>query len=113
MAGDTLATWRNRRAEELDREHAFEALCDILRSERLPAADDESGRVRVLGATSVRSLEVPYLFLAGLSEKTFPPPDREDRLYSEAEYLELIEKGLPLAARTDRAATRCCCFTRS
>jgi len=44
-----------------------------------------------------------FLFLAGLSEKTFPAADREDRLYSEAEYLELIEKGLPLVARTERA----------
>ncbi len=74
-----------------------------MRSERMPAADDESGRVRVLGAASVRSLQVPFLFLAGLSEKTFPAADREDRLYSEAEYLELIEKGLPLVARTERA----------
>ena len=58
--------------------------------------------MRVLGAESVRSLRIPYLFLAGLSEKVFPPPDREDRLYSEAEYLRLIEAGLPLVARTER-----------
>ncbi len=103
LAADTLAVWRNRRADALDRKQAFQALGDILRSERMPAADDESGRVRVLGAASVRSLQVPFLFLAGLSEKTFPAPDREDRLYSEAEYLELIEKGLPLVARTERA----------
>ncbi|MGA2062631.1 MAG: PD-(D/E)XK nuclease family protein [Thermoguttaceae bacterium] len=102
-AGEMLDGWRNRRAEELDRKGAFQALEDILRSERMPAADDESGRVRVLGAASVRSLQVPFLFLAGLSEKTFPAADREDRLYSEAEYLELIEKGLPLVARTERA----------
>ncbi len=112
LAGDTLAAWRNCRADELDREQAFLALGDILGSERLPAANDESGRVRVLGAASVRSLKVPFLFLAGLSEKAFPPPDREDRLYSEVEYLELIEKGLPFVARTERSARRCCCFTR-
>ena len=56
----------------------------------------------MLSAASVRALEVPYLFLAGLSEKAFPPPDREDRLYSEAEYQRLIDEGLPLVARTQR-----------
>ena len=56
----------------------------------------------MLSAESVRSLRIPYLFLAGLSEKAFPPPDREDRLYSEAEYVRLIDAGLPLVARTER-----------
>jgi ATP-dependent helicase/DNAse subunit B len=101
-AGEQIARWLHRRAEELDRKEAFQVLLDILASERMPVVDDESGRVRVLSAASVRSLQVPYLFLAGLSEKAFPPPDREERLYSEAEYLELIEKGLPLVARTER-----------
>ena len=103
LAADTLAVWRNRRPDVLDRKQAIQTLGDILRSERLPADADESGKVRVLGAASVRSLRVPFLFLAGLSERTFPPPDREDRLYSEAEYLELIEKGLPLVARSQRS----------
>ncbi|MGD0381958.1 MAG: PD-(D/E)XK nuclease family protein, partial [Thermoguttaceae bacterium] len=101
-AGEQIARWLQRRAEEVDRKEAFQVLLDILASERMPVGDDESGRVRVLSAANVRSLQVPYLFLAGLSEKAFPPPDREERLYSEAEYLELIEKGLPLVARTER-----------
>jgi ATP-dependent helicase/nuclease subunit B len=101
-AGDTLTRWLNRRGAELDRREAFNVLQDMLGSERMPVVDDESGRVRVLSAASVRSLHIPYLFLAGLSEKAFPPPDREDRLYSEAEYLQLIENGLPLVARTER-----------
>ena len=100
--GDTLFRWLNERSPELDRHEAFRVLQDMLGSERMPVADDESGRVRVLSAASVRSLQIPYLFLAGLSEKAFPPPDREDRLYSEAEYLQLIEKGLPLVARMER-----------
>ena len=103
---DTLFRWLNEQSPELDRSEAFHALQDMLGSERMPVADDESGRVRVLSAASVRSLQIPYLFLAGLSEKAFPPPDREDRLYSEAEYLQLIEKGLPLVARTGTHAGR-------
>ncbi len=102
-AGDTLADWLRRRPPELDRRAACEALLDILRSERVGHAGDEAGFVRVLSAASVRSLRIPYLFLAGLSEKAFPPPAREDRMYSESEYARLIEAGLPLAARTERA----------
>jgi superfamily I DNA/RNA helicase len=99
---DRLADWLKLRPPELDRKDAFRALNDILGSERLSVGDDEAGRVRVLSASSVRSLHIPYLFLAGLSEKAFPQPDREDRLYGESEYLRLIEHGLPLVTRSDR-----------
>jgi ATP-dependent helicase/DNAse subunit B len=101
-AGDTLAAWLNRRPVELDRRAALDALLDILHGECLGHAGDEGGYVRVLSAPSVRSLRIPYLFLAGLSERAFPPPDREDRLYGEAEYGRLIEAGLPLVARAER-----------
>ena len=101
-SGDTLARWLNRSSAEIDRNEAFLSLSDILENERMPLTEDECGRVRILSAASIRSLEIPYLFLAGLSEKAFPPPDREDRLYSDSEYLQLIDKGLPLVARTER-----------
>jgi ATP-dependent helicase/DNAse subunit B len=99
---DRLAGWLKQHPPELSREEAFRALVDILGSERLPDGQEESGRVRVLSASSVRSLHIPYLFLAGLSEKAFPQPDREDRLYSEAECARLIEHNLPLVTRTER-----------
>jgi ATP-dependent helicase/DNAse subunit B len=99
---DTLAAWLSQRPPELDRRAAFEALVDIVGSDRVGYSGDESGCVRVLSAESVRSLRVPYLFLAGLSEKAFPAPDREDRLYSDADYVRLIDAGLPLVARTER-----------
>ncbi len=101
-ADQRLAQWLQRRPPELDRPQAFEMLLDILRSERIGPPGDEAGCVRVLSAASVRSLRIPYLFLAGLSEKAFPPPDREDRLYGEADYLRLISAGLPLVARSER-----------
>ncbi len=97
-----LAGWLHCSPTEMDRRTAFETLLDILGSDLLDSSDDESGRVRVLSATSVRSLRIPHLFLAGLSEKVFPPPDREDRLYGEQECLRLIDAGLPLVARTER-----------
>jgi len=99
---DTLAAWLRRRPPELDRRAAVDALLEIMGGDRLGHAGDESGQVRVLQAESVRSLRILYLFLAGLSEKAFPPPDREDRLYSEAEYVRLIDAGLPLVARGER-----------
>jgi ATP-dependent helicase/DNAse subunit B len=101
-AGDRLAGWLKQRPPEFTRDEALRALTDILGSERLPTVGDESGRIRVLSASNIRSLHIPYLFLAGLCEKAFPPPDREDRLYSEAEYARLVEHDLPLVTRSER-----------
>ena len=101
-SADTLADWLESQPPELDRREALSALQDVLTTERVGFGGDESGRVRVLSAASVRTLRVPYLFLAGLSERAFPPPDRQDPLYSEAESQQLIEEGLPLVARSER-----------
>ena len=95
-------TWLDARA----RCEALSALQDVLATERVGFGGDESGRVRVLSAASVRALRVPYLFLAGLSERAFPPPDRQDPLYSEAESQQLIEQGLPLVGRPERNRQR-------
>ncbi len=102
VAAETFAKWLKQQPAQWDRREALDALADILASERLGRGEDESGRVRILSAASARALRIPYLFLAGLSEKAFPPPQREDRLYSEAEYQRLIDEGLPLVARTER-----------
>lgn len=99
---DRLADWTGQAPAELDRAEALAALSDIVASERVGPSGDESGRVRVLSAPSVRGLHVPYVFLMGLSEKAFPRPDREDRFYNDAEYLRLIDEGLPLVARGER-----------
>ena len=86
----------------LDRRQALATLLCVLQSQSMADARDESGQVRILSAASVRGLQVPYLFLAGLSEKSFPAPDRDDRLYSAGDWRRLIEAGLPLADRADR-----------
>jgi ATP-dependent helicase/DNAse subunit B len=101
-AAGTLAAWIDQPAAPLDRRAAVETLLDILRSERVGQLGDESGYVRVLSASSIRALRIPYLFLAGLSERVFPLAQGDDRLYSDAEYGRLIEAGLPLAARSER-----------
>jgi ATP-dependent helicase/DNAse subunit B len=102
-ASDRLARSVRRAPPELDRSEALAALVDTLGSVRVRPSLDESGRVRVLSAASARALRIPYLFFAGLAERSFPPPDGHDRLYSDAEQRALIEGGLPLAARTDRS----------
>ncbi|OHB85286.1 MAG: hypothetical protein A2V98_08420 [Planctomycetes bacterium RBG_16_64_12] len=101
-ANDKLSKLLGRSPPEPERAEALAALLDLLHSVGVREGLEESGRVRVLSAASARALRIPYLFFAGLAEKSFPPPDRQDRLYSEAEYRGLIDAGLPLVARTER-----------
>ena len=100
--GDNLARSLRRTPPELDRSEALAALVDTLQSVEVRERLDESGRVRILSAASARALRIPYLFFAGLAERSFPPPDRHDRLYGEAERRRLIDQGLPLSARSER-----------
>lgn len=101
-SGVALGAGLGRERSELPRREAVEMLWDVARNDRIEHGGDEAGHVRVLSAPSLRSLSSPYLFLAGLSEKAFPAPDREDRLYSEGETLRLVGTGLPLVTRTER-----------
>ncbi|MFH1918776.1 MAG: PD-(D/E)XK nuclease family protein [Planctomycetota bacterium] len=101
-ANDKLSGLLGRNPPEIERAEAFASLLDVLRSVGVRDRAEESGRVRILSASSARALRIPYLFFAGLAERSFPPPDRQDRLYSEAEYRTLIDEGLPLVARSER-----------
>ncbi len=107
---DQLARALGRESPELDRRAALAALMDLAGSQRMKSPGNDAGRVRILSAASVRGLKVPYLFLAGLCEKSFPSPEREDRLYSEADYQRLIEHGLPLVPRLERNAAEMLLF---
>ena len=101
-AAEQLAGWLGEEPPQWDRRDLLDAVLDVLRCEQLPAPHDETGRVRVLSAASIRTLSVPYLFFAGLSETAMPGSDREDRLYSDAEYQQLRDLGLPLVLRSHR-----------
>ncbi len=76
---------------------------DVASITPMPQEHDEVGRVRILAAASLRALEVPYLFLGGLSERSFPAADREGSVYSDAECRALAAEGLPLPTRNERA----------
>lgn len=93
--GDKAAAW--------SRQEMVAQVKSVAAEEQLGGAVDETGRVRVLSAATVRTLSVDYLFFAGLSEKAVPPPARDDRLYGEAETQRLAEVGLPLVLRAERS----------
>ena len=101
---DLLAQWLGREAPTLDRRAALAALLDVAASRRLNPDGGDGGRVRVLSAANARALRMPYVFLAGLSEKSFPSPEREDRLYGHAEAQRLVDRGLPLVTRSQRSS---------
>jgi ATP-dependent helicase/nuclease subunit B len=102
-SGDRLWQDLEEPAPALDLKQVVDLLLEIARTEEIPRERDETGCVRVLAAASARALSIPYLFFAGLSEKSFPPPEREDRLYSEAESQRLHAHGLPLVLRAERS----------
>jgi ATP-dependent helicase/DNAse subunit B len=76
---------------------------DLLEHQRLAPHRREEGRVRVLSAEQVRNLDVPRLFLAGLTETSFPRHRSDDCLYSERDRQELNDCGLSLGHRAVRA----------
>ncbi len=100
-SSERLCAWVGNSARQLDRAEFWEFWQDLLQSEPLPDNRDEVGRVRVMSATSARGLTADYLFLAGLSEQSFPAAQAEHGLLSEAEVAGLIAAGLPLPTRSE------------
>lgn len=78
-------------------------LDELLAGQTWETEEPEDGRVRVLAAAQVRNLDVPHLFLCGLSESSFPQSRGEDCLYGDAERHRLSEGGLPMAHRARRS----------
>ncbi|MBI1901986.1 MAG: PD-(D/E)XK nuclease family protein [Planctomycetia bacterium] len=101
--GDTLFCRLGEKSPAMDCRQFLAWLADALASRQQPESHDETGRVRVLSAVSVRSLSVPYLFFAGLSERAFPAAQRADRVYQEAELRLLHDAGLPFPLRAERS----------
>ena len=67
-------------------------LRDLFESQSLVDSPGERGRVRVVEASDLRNLDVPYLFLIGLSEASFPRGKCDDCFYSAAERREFLRK---------------------
>jgi len=99
---DRLAGWMGEPAGVFSREEILRTLEDLARTEETPLARDETGCVRVLAAESARNLSAEYVFVCGLSEKAFPPAQRDDCLTSDADARRLIAAGLPVASHALR-----------
>ncbi|MEX2170495.1 MAG: PD-(D/E)XK nuclease family protein [Pirellulales bacterium] len=84
-SAEQLATWQNDPPPELDRGTLLELMRDIASHESLPERTDEAGCVRMIGAPTARLLPVKHLFVMGLVEQSFPPPEPVGELYSDRE----------------------------
>jgi ATP-dependent helicase/DNAse subunit B len=100
---ERLARWTSEAAPRWTPGDLLAHLEDVCATETLGVASDDCGAVRVLTAESARGLQAPYVFLCGLSEKAFPPPNRDDCLYTDADARRWGASGLPLPSNTDRA----------
>jgi ATP-dependent helicase/nuclease subunit B len=102
-AAHRVSVWVAGDDKPLSQSELLDRLQDLVRHVDLPVDGDGVGRVRVLSAEGARNLTAPYVFLAGLAEKAFPPPAREDCLHNEAESRRLVAAGLPWLTQTERA----------
>lgn len=81
----------------------YTQLVDLLQNQSLSPRGNGVGNVLVLEAEQVRNLDIPYLFLAGLTETSFPQNRNDDCLYGEAERKQLNEQGIALGNRSSRS----------
>ncbi len=102
VEAERLARWTGSLSPRWSRTDLLHFLEDVCGSDSLPAATGEHGMVRVLAAENVRGLSAPYVFICGLSEKAFPPPHREDCLYTDADARRWGASGLPLPSNAER-----------
>lgn len=91
---EQIEQFHQREATSLDLIAFRGLLLDLLEKQTLSLQPEETGRVRVLDASQLRNLSIPYLIIGGLNEASFPRSHREDCLYSEKERGELNESGL-------------------
>jgi len=71
-----LDGWLNLPVRKLKRREFLHTLIDIAARASLPRGADDVGRVRIVAAPAVRAIRARHLYLAGMSERSFPaaPP---------------------------------------
>jgi len=82
--------------ESLSLQQFVQRIKELVRGQKFPPAKARRHQVLVLEASDVRSLNVPVLFLAGLTETSFPLRRNDDCFYGNAERAQLNEAGLSL-----------------
>lgn len=79
-------------------------LRDLLSHETTQSPIEPGGCIRVLSVEQVRNLDVPHLFMVGLTEDSFPRSRSDDCLFSESERQEFNSKGIALGHRSRQHA---------
>lgn len=77
----------------------FGELQELAAEISVPTRTSDRDRVRIVEISQVRNLNIPYLFLLGLTEESFPARSSESCLYGELERRELSKQGLGLLLR--------------
>ena len=72
---------------------------DLIAEERIDPEPEHPGCVRLLGFDQIRHVTVPHLFLAGLTEESFPRRRSDDCLFTNAERRRLSEHGIALQSQ--------------
>jgi ATP-dependent helicase/nuclease subunit B len=88
-AREQLSAWLDEGPPELSRQEILDLLVELAQRESLPRRFDDSGRVRVLSAATARTLSADHVYLAGMSEQSFPAAERSGPFYSEADYRKI------------------------
>ncbi|MEX2306350.1 MAG: PD-(D/E)XK nuclease family protein, partial [Pirellulales bacterium] len=83
---ERLDAWLGQPSRKWSRFELTRALVDAAAHETLPRPNDDVGRVRILPAPVARNVPARHLFLAGMSELSFPSSERAGRLATEADY---------------------------
>jgi ATP-dependent helicase/nuclease subunit B len=81
-----LDDWLGTTPQKLNRSELLSLLVEVATHEPLPRPYDDVGRVRILSAQSARAVPARHLYLAGMSEQSFPSPVRSSQLAADSEY---------------------------
>jgi len=93
---ERIEQFHQKQAQPLDLNGFRSLLLDLLEQQTISLQPEETGRVKVLDASQLRNLNIPYLLVGGLSEASFPRGHREDCLYGEKDRGDLNQQGLTL-----------------
>ncbi len=109
-AAERWQQWRGVEAAPVTLTDLIAELILIGSTQNMAPDNDGLGRVRVMSAPMARTGEFDVLFLAGLSEKSFPQLGGDDRLYSGAETHQLNQAGLRFAEAGERSSAEMLLF---
>jgi ATP-dependent helicase/nuclease subunit B len=100
---ERLDQWLEQPVRKLTRSDLLALLTDIGSHEPLPRPRDEAGRIRIVSAQSARGISARHVFLAGMSEQSFPAGAGSARLADDKDYRFLTNAAHQLESPTAAA----------